>query len=1139
MFEMNDMMWTNLIIELLGNNACACWDILARATDSMADGFVFSTLSLPLFSSLETSFSCFMHPSPHILLHSLDTMSWLLMCIVNFVLAATILLTITEHLSFLSPAICCGKFHQLKAADNIPPVGIRNLHGVAVHGDYINRCAIQEHHIVNSVCSCSCNLNISIWSLTYLKNRLHNKDHLSFRNINTHGHIVLCFELSLWIIFTLSGHKTYLRCRIIKVYLLRCLFYKHDFLNYILTNDDWSNRYRHYKSEGHEQKSILFSLLETLTDMHDATWMPQSDTIHYFDLETYPCVDVENDKCLVNNVQSTLVLGGGRVKAAKFPGNQFEQYLLQNKRIDNTVLEFVIYLPLDQAEKMAKASSNYVLANVPIYVLADVLTISELKDIARIHGIWFPTRFNRTQKINAIKQHVECPACKMHASIFFCTVQEISDDNKKAINRCYQQKSRQNKKDVSKIENDFFNPSKFPPPPASAQLQQQIASDFCEDTSPASFEEAGCAVCGKLVVLSKLKLLKDAECDLTILHSSDVTRKQRKTNGDSIQEIEGPVLDTTCDHICDTCRYTLNKGKRPLNSLANGLWIGEIPVQLQNLTFAERILVARVRHNRCLVRVSSGRAKMIANAIMFSNPTLKVYQKLPPSREELDDVLAFIFTGIAQPTEDDFKRTPMLVRRNKVASALEWLKLNHIDYSDLEISEENLQSYPLEGVPVVVDYKRTSTDSNKLSSAMSLHDNEDEEGTIEGLCPFTVHGLTGTEFETFSMQALKAKALQHLDSEGKTLAIGHSDSPESLYDNPQAYPQMFPWLFPYGLGGIGQARHKGKFSEMLHKRHLLMYHDKRFQTDIYFPIIAFNHDQMKSGITGSFLLTKRQNFTEISQRLMNINSSVLKHISQQMAAGENVKPQSDEEKLCFSLIDDLDHVGGHVKGSLTSKKYMRNEIWSLISFMGAPSWFITFSPVDSRHPIALYYADKGIYFKPEIRCSDERNRLVAQNPVAAARFFDFMVKMFIKHVLGVDKSQDGLYGKTSAYYGTVEQQGRLTLHMHMLLWIDGALSPQEIRNKLMNSDEKFQNELVAYLEGSHVGEFLTGSIDEVKAKVSTDRSERKGIHAIIVEPSEKPVIAFDYRNPTLTLPEKPPNKCIQVQCMALVIGVWL
>src|SRR5258708_31773755 len=105
---------------------------------------------------------------------------------------------------------------------------------------------------------------------------------------------------------------------------------------------------------------------------------------------------------------------------------------------------------------------------------------------------------------------------------------------------------------------------------------------------------------------------------------------------------------------------------------------------------------------------------MVANCIMFSNPTVKVYNKLPPNREEMTEVLAFIFTGSTQPTEEDFKRTPMLVRRDKVSAALDWLMLNHCDYRDLEKSTENLSSYPLVGVPVVVNYKHTSVeDTNK------------------------------------------------------------------------------------------------------------------------------------------------------------------------------------------------------------------------------------------------------------------------------------------------------------------------------------------------------------------------------------------------------------------------------------------
>ena len=57
---------------------------------------------------------------------------------------------------------------------------------------------------------------------------------------------------------------------------------------------------------------------------------------------------------------------------------------------------------------------------------------------------------------------------------------------------------------------------------------------------------------------------------------------------------------------------------------------------------------------------------------------------------------------------------------------------------------------------------------------------------------------------------------------------------------------------------------------------------------------------------------------------------------------------------------------------------MRNEIWSMISQLGAPSWFITLSPADSRHPICLYYADENIEFKPDLRSANE---LVLESPV--------------------------------------------------------------------------------------------------------------------------------------------------------------
>jgi Helitron helicase-like domain at N-terminus len=88
--------------------------------------------------------------------------------------------------------------------------------------------------------------------------------------------------------------------------------------------------------------------------------------------------------------------------------------------------------------------------------------------------------------------------------------------------------------------------------------------------------------------------------------------------------------------------------------------------------------------------------------------------------------------------------------------------------------------------------------------------------------------------------------------------------------------------------------------------------------------------------------------------------------------------------LCFKLINDLDHVNGHVPGSITQNKNMRNEIWSLISYIGAPSWFITFPPTDNMHPISLYFADTQKTFSPKLRPENERYKLIAENPVAGA-----------------------------------------------------------------------------------------------------------------------------------------------------------
>jgi len=75
----------------------------------------------------------------------------------------------------------------------------------------------------------------------------------------------------------------------------------------------------------------------------------------------------------------------------------------------------------------------------------------------------------------------------------------------------------------------------------------------------------------------------------------------------------------------------------------------------------------------------------------------------------------------------------------------------------------------------------------------------------------------------------------------------------------------------------------------------------------------------------------------------------------------------------------------------------------------------------------------------------------------------------------------------------------------MLLWIMNSLSPQEIRDRIMDPNSDFQKKMVEYLESVHVGEFMTGTMDEVKEQV------------------HKNMKAEEYQDPTQTLPDPPPE----------------
>ncbi|EIN07526.1 hypothetical protein PUNSTDRAFT_25923, partial [Punctularia strigosozonata HHB-11173 SS5] len=241
----------------------------------------------------------------------------------------------------------------------------------------------------------------------------------------------------------------------------------------------------------------------------------------------------------------------------------------------------------------------------------------------------------------------------------------------------------------------------------------------------------------------------------------------------------------------------------------------------------------------------------------------------------------------------------------------------------------------------------------------------------------------------------------------------------------------------------------------------------------------------------------------------------LKEGGKVLAIGRGNQPAS-------MLLTLLDHVAGHVQGSNTSRKYQRNEIKAMIYHFGPFVAFVTISPVDFKNPVCLYYC--GVIIDPfngseALPDQNQRLRAIANNPTACARFFHFMVRIFIE-VLLRPGSGGGLFGDTDAYYGTVESQGRLTLHLHMLIWVKGNISPQQIRDRLTSKDIAFRDRFVSWLEGFHQAELNTGTSVEVGQRIHRRYSAIDSDINMDGYDGDSMGLSTD---PTLSLPTGPPN----------------
>src|SRR5258708_75011 len=435
------------------------------------------------------------------------------------------------------------------------------------------------------------------------------------------------------------------------------------------------------------------------------------------------------------------------------------------------------------------------------------------------------------------------------------------------------------------------------------------------------------------------------------------------------------VLINNAEHathwmICRNCDRDLSKKKLPSTALANDLFLGSPPPQLMDLTIIEEAMIAQRRAKTWIIHLKEhdststvngfshggslpvSQRAMKGHVIVFPSNPQHVTKFLPPNL--MVTPMCVVFVGSTKPTKEWLLQhaRPLIVRREKVRSALLWLQANNPLYADIVLHTENLNMIPEEDIaPVVIDAHPPSEAEAAQGSRFDADNSADQpEDTFD--TPLQNVVITDIDMNDVSANQLTAAAMMHLTSGKDYIAIPHESSPCNEYDYEHLFPLLYPTLFPYGTGCFNQKR-KSLLSFQSQGSHFFSLQDTRFQEHYSFLFVFFNILQRRAVAIQTKLKTSRSQFASVASDFANISVGAIQAVLDRLSRGDHATPDNDEEKIVHHLMRDVNVVSMKVPGSAAARVTMRNEICGLMFDCGLPSFYITINPADVYNPIPI------------------------------------------------------------------------------------------------------------------------------------------------------------------------------------------
>ncbi|KAF7331514.1 ATP-dependent DNA helicase [Mycena kentingensis (nom. inval.)] len=245
-------------------------------------------------------------------------------------------------------------------------------------------------------------------------------------------------------------------------------------------------------------------------------------------------------------------------------------------------------------------------------------------------------------------------------------------------------------------------------------------------TSNAVMSKAACMVCARLLFVREMNERRPS--DLPNKHLLAPTHPHPAQSLLDGMLLHQPALGRGKTYVCVQCETKLNGAQRPSLSLANNMWIGDVPFALSVLTLPERLLIGLYFPAAYIVKLFPKTKNNVkwdkdtmnkglrGNVSTYRLNTAEIAEMIqgntmPRPVSILSAVVSVTFVGA--------KNVPLMVlpdtfivRRGRVGDALHWLKTHNPLFANIDISEARLQELPEGGVPDEI--------------ARNAHYNEDE-----------------------------------------------------------------------------------------------------------------------------------------------------------------------------------------------------------------------------------------------------------------------------------------------------------------------------------------------------------------------------------------------------------------------------